>query len=47
MDMLSVYPFDPALNLNIPSGAILSVPRNLGLEMNMSVSFYTNGIIKL
>lgn len=47
MDMLSVYPFDPALNLNIPSGAILSVPRNLGLEMNMSVSLYTNGIIKL
>ena len=47
MDMLSVYPFDPALNLNIPSGAILSVPRNLGLEMNMSVGLYTNGIIKL
>ncbi|MBQ7753537.1 MAG: hypothetical protein IJR80_07780 [Treponema sp.] len=47
MDMLSVYPFDPALNLNIPSGAILSLPRNLGLEMNMSVSLYTNGIIKL
>lgn len=47
MEMLSVYPFNPELNFNVPSGAILSLPRNLGLVLNMNISLYTNGVIKV
>ena len=44
-EMLSAYPFKPDLNLEIPSGAILSLPRNVGLVMNMNIGLYTNGVI--
>ena len=47
LEMLSVYPFNPDVNLNVPSGAILSLPRNLGLIVNMNISLYTNGIIQI
>ena len=46
-DMLNVYPFNPELNINIPSGATLSLPRHLGIDMNMNISLYTNGVINI
>ena len=46
-DMLNVYPFNPELNINIPSGSILSLPRHLGIDMNMNISLYTNGVINI
>lgn len=46
-DMLNVYPFNPELNINIPSDSILSLPRHLGIDMNMNISLYTNGVINI
>ena len=46
-DMLNVYPFEPELNINIPSDSILSLPRHLGIDMNMNISLYTNGVINI
>lgn len=46
-DMLNVYPFKPELNINIPSDSILSLPRHLGIDMNMNISLYTNGVINI
>ena len=47
MEMLTAYPFNPDLNLNVPSNSILSLPRHLGLVMNMNISLYTNGVINI
>lgn len=46
-DMLNVYPFKPELNINIPSGSELCLPRHLGIDMNMNISLYTNGVINI
>lgn len=47
MEILSSYPFNPDINLNVPSGAILSLPRDVSLEMNIDISLFTNGTIKI
>ena len=47
LEILACYPFNPELNLNIPSGSIVNLPRHLGLVMNMNLSLYTNGVIKI
>ena len=46
-DMLNVYPFKPELNINIPSGSELCLPRHLGIDLNMNISLYTNGVINI
>ncbi len=46
-DMLNVYPFKPELNINIPSGSVLCLPRHLGIDLNMNISLYTNGVINI
>ena len=46
-EMLCFYPFNPDLNLNVPSGAILCLPRHPGLVLNMNLSLFTNGTVKI
>ena len=47
MEILRVYPFRADINLEIPADAVLSLPRELGLVMDMNIGLYTNGVIKL
>ena len=44
--MLNKYPYNPSLNLNIPHGSSVAIPRDISIKMNISIALETNGTIK-
>ena len=46
MDMLKVYPYTPDLYLEIPNNSVIRLPRDISLDMSMSISLSVNGELK-